>query len=99
MRRTPRLVLFCGGSSFVDFDDYDTRAQNGWNRGACRGSASVFKGVFWNKGRWNAQIKVNGRVRDLGRHDTQEEAAHAYDDAAITAHGPFARTNLKVVLP
>ena len=59
---------------------------------------SVFKGVNWDKTRskWAAKIKVNGRAKNLGRHDVEADAARAYDAAALTAWGEFARLNFPV---
>lgn len=75
-----------------------TPSQNGANRVADRrklGKTSRYKGVFWDKarGRWAAAIHVNGKTRALGRFDSEEVAAAAYDRAAVDAWGRFALTN------
>lgn len=44
-------------------------------------------------GRYQAHITSNLKHKRLGRFDTAEEAALAYDDAAIALHGEFAKTN------
>jgi len=38
------------------------------------------KGYYFNKqrGKWRAQIKLNGKHIHLGYHDTEQEAKHAY---------------------
>jgi hypothetical protein len=56
---------------------------------------SGFRGVYWHRQarRWVGQISVDGRLRHLGLFDDPMEAAKAYDLAARTAWGPFARTN------
>ena len=36
-------------------------------------------GVHWNKNKWRARIHMQDESRDLGRHDTEEAAARAYD--------------------
>ena len=72
-----------------------THAENMRNVGLSRGNTSGFKGVVWHKQaqRWYAQISVDSRSRALGLHDTPEDAALAYDRAAVEFHGEFAKTN------
>jgi hypothetical protein len=56
---------------------------------------SVYKGVTWEKrrGKWMAYIKVCGRMKFLGYHPTQEDAARAYDAAAKEAFGEYVWLN------
>lgn len=73
-----------------------TNSQNGANRGPNRNSTSGFKGVTPDPSPtkpWRAQINHGGRVRTLGRYNTPEDAARAYDAAARKAWPGFARTN------
>lgn len=74
-----------------------TRAQNAMNRKATTGRP--FKGVTVCKrtGRFIAHLAVGGRWVNLGRFDTQEEAARAYDAGARIHFGEFARTNFSEV--
>ena len=37
--------------------------------------------------KWRAEITVNGKKKSLGYHDTQEEAAKAYDKAVVSQPG------------
>jgi hypothetical protein len=72
-----------------------TPAENARNRRAQRGSHAGYKGVHWhNVGKWRAVIWANGVRHDLGVFGSREEAASAYDKAALELHGEFARTNL-----
>jgi hypothetical protein len=44
-------------------------------------------------GSWQANIACNGKQQHLGLFKTAEEAAKAYDAAALRLHGEFAKTN------
>jgi hypothetical protein len=71
-------------------------SQNAANARAVKsGGYSRYKGVTWIKrlGRWYAQIGYHGRKYYLGLHDTEEEAAFAYNIAAQHFFGRFARLN------
>jgi hypothetical protein len=56
-------------------------------------SSSQYKGVTRRKHGWEATIRTDGGPRYLGSCSTEEAAARAYDDAARTHHGEFARLN------
>lgn len=75
-----------------------TRTQNMQNQRRHRNSRYPYKGIARDKsGRyWRAAIYVNGRRKDIGRFATPEEAARAYDEAAVRYFGEFARTNFNV---
>lgn len=71
-----------------------SRAQNMANSiGRC--GSSKYKGVCRKKqtGRWSAQIGQEGRGTHLGYFDKEEDAAAAYDQAAVSTYGEFAKTN------
>lgn len=57
--------------------------------------SSRFKGVTWHASacRWQAQLKVRGRNLYLGLFASEEDAARAYDAAALEHFGEFARPN------
>lgn len=72
-----------------------TTKQNAANRKPR--SKTGFKGVsLSNKGyqRYRAQIKPDGKNIFLGCFPTKEDAAYAYDKAAIQYFGEFAFTNI-----
>src|SRR5437763_71078 len=56
-------------------------------------SASELKGVYRLASRWRAERKGSGRRIYLGSYDSAEEAAAAYDYAAVLHYDEFARTN------
>lgn len=73
-----------------------TIAENNQNRRRKKNNKSGHKGVSWhsyNK-RWRSQITVQGKDTHLGYFLTKEEAADAYNDAALQHHGEFARFDL-----
>ncbi len=70
-----------------------TRSQNQANRGFSRNHVSGFKGVTACQGKWRARIGKAGRNVHLGHFLTKEDAARAYDRAAIEIYGEYARLN------
>lgn len=73
-----------------------TNAENCRNQNKSNNTTSKWKGVSWHKGTtcWQARIKINWKLIHLGIWNTEEEAAKAYDIAALKYHGEFARLNL-----
>ena len=70
-----------------------TVSQNQHNKTKQRNNTSGYKGVSWNYNGWEAKIHVNGKTIHMGRFNTPEEAAIAYDEAAKKYHGEFANLN------
>lgn len=80
-----------------------THAQNSRNskkHGAPGQASSPFKGVTRDESRekWTAKISVDGKTMNLGRFDSETAAALAYDEAAKTFYGEFARLNSNLFL-
>lgn len=68
-----------------------TNSQNQRNRGPNKNNTSGYKGVHLDKQRnkWNAIIEHNKKKYFLGTFDNPEDAAIAYQAAAIRYHGDF----------
>ena|SRR5258708_2925659 len=77
-----------------------THQQNQCNqRKQLRKTSSRFKGVTWDRhaGEWKAQIKVKGKNHYLGCFAIEQEAAEAYDQAAVQFHNNFAKLNCAIL--
>jgi len=72
-----------------------TRPENQQNRSKLSNNTSGHKGVSWSKSnkKWQAQITVSGKRIHLGYFDTKEDAARAYNVAAMKYYGEFAVLN------
>ncbi len=70
-----------------------TRHQNSGNRGANQANQCGFKGVKAHNDVWCAQISEHGKRINLGYYATAEEAALAYNEAAVRVFGEFAHLN------
>lgn len=70
-----------------------TRQQNRTNTGIQQNNTSGYKGVYRSGSLWSASITVNYRKVSLGSYLDPEDAAKAYDVAALKYFGEFAKTN------
>lgn len=71
--------------------------ENSRNRTRHKAYRSRFKGVTYDdekvEKKWRARISFEGKRIYLGHHLTEEEAAEAYDKAALELHKEFANLN------
>ena len=104
-----RLHSFIMGDHYTEVDHIDgnrldnrkknlrkaTRMQNVQNTPKRRNCKTNYKGVEkLSKGsRWRARITVEKQTINLGTYATEQEAAMAYDMAAMRYFGEFARLN------
>ena len=72
-----------------------THAQNIRNGKHRTNNTSGYKGVFWQKDhkKWCARIMIDYKPKHLGYFNTPEEAAQAYNEAAIEYSKEFGRLN------
>jgi hypothetical protein len=104
-RRIYMHVLIAGARpDHIDGDGLNNRRGNlrpatrGQNQANQRVKPGRYKGVWRDPrrkaaGGWLAYITVNGERRTLGLYPIPEDAARAYDVAAVEAWGPYARVN------
>lgn len=73
-----------------------TKSENQKNRPKQSNNTSGYKGVSWNKkmNKWAININAEGRRIYIGSRSNKEDAALAYNEAAIKYHGEFAQLNL-----
>jgi hypothetical protein len=79
-----------------------TTAQNNMNqRKRINPLSSRYKGVCWHKrdGKFQAEIKINGKSKFLGMFTDELDAALTYDSAAREHFGEFACCNFPLKKP
>ena len=109
--RLHRAVVNAPDGILVDHKNHDkadcrrtnlrlaTDAQSVRNRKKLRRNStpsSPYIGVYRNGGGWTAKISVNGVRQYLGTFRDDRDAAQAYDAAASTYVGEFARLNFSI---
>jgi hypothetical protein len=82
----------CDNDAFSNLRDA-TRSQNEANRCMQSNNTSGFKGVIFNNryGKWQAQIKCEGKHKYIGLFDDPRSAHKAYVETAKGLFGEFAR--------
>lgn len=83
-----------GSNSRIENLRQADKRQNALNRDKQSNNKSGYKGVSQQKnGKWGARAMINNKYKSLGVYKTKEEAALAYNEAAIKHFGEFARIN------
>ena len=102
-----RLVTNAEKGFEVDHIDHDklnnqkknlrvvTSSQNKMNGNSRVGSTSKYKGVSWDakNNKWQAGIHYEGKKVFLGRFNSEDDAAEAYNKKAGEVFGEYARYN------
>lgn len=105
-----RFILGANKGEKTDHWDHDTlnntrnnlrictQSQNNGNLRKRTGCSSKYKGVYFCKKEhaWNARIRFDGPQIHLGYFRNEENAARAYDVAAIAKWGEFAMLNFRI---
>lgn len=74
-----------------------TQSNNCMNRKRRSAGTSKYKGVCFKRGKWIAQISVDGKVKHIGSYSEEVEAAKAYDAEAIKHFGDFKLLNFETI--
>jgi len=106
--RMHRLVMDAEPKMIIDHIDgnglnncrsnlrFVTAKENAANRRKIAPTSSSYKGVEVVRGKIYAYIRVDGKKQHLGTFATQEEAARAYDAAALLQWGDKASLNFNI---
>lgn len=72
------------------------KSENRANSAKNKLKSSKYKGVCFinNLGKWLAYIHIGNKLKYLKYHKTQEDAAQAYNIAALEHFGQFAKINI-----
>ena len=78
---------------------FATYAENSQNRKKLTNTTnttSIYKGVCFKPAskKWNARININKKEKFLGSYESEEEAAKAYNEAAVELFTDFAKLNI-----
>jgi AP2 domain len=99
------FILDCKNGEMADHKNFDTldnrrenirpsnRSTNAQHRRIRKDNSSGYKRVCFRGGKWLAHITVKGKQLPLGIFFTPEDAARAYDAAALEHYGEFSQLN------
>ena len=95
-----RVSFYYGVIDHKNTDKFDCREENlrlsnsSQNTANSKPKEDKYKGVQqYNKNCYRSRIMIHGREITLGSYYNKEEAANAYDNAAIIFFGEFANLN------
>ncbi len=71
-----------------------SKKENAYNQLPRKGVSSKYKGVWRHQNKWRSCIMKDGKRTYLGMHDSETEAANAYNVAAEQLFGEFACLNV-----
>lgn len=98
IKNTNQVVVHINGDR-LDFQKTNLKLiskseMNLYKKGNVK-STSKYKGVSWSKrdNKWRAQIQSKGKTIHLGAYLDEDEAAEAYNNAALIFHGKNAYQN------
>lgn len=106
--RLHRLIMNADNKMLIDHIDGNkldnrkcnlrlaTKQENARNSKIPKSNTSQYKNVSFRKDRnkWRSYINISGKQISLGHFETKEEAAIAYNNAAIFHFKEFARLNV-----
>lgn len=94
----PQLIDHKNGVEYGDGIDNlqeATNLENTRKRKPMKNNTSGYRGVSWHSRdlQWNAHIRINTKLKYLGKFETSKDAAIAYNLAALQHFGEFAVLN------
>jgi hypothetical protein len=75
---------------------YATHSENNRNKGKRANATSAYYGVCFHKkaNKWNAQIQIEGKRKNLGFFTDEKQAAEVFNKAAAEFYKEFRKINV-----